>query len=212
MTGEETQSPESIWTRQFSLPPALGRVAVVLARILLGLGAVVGVISAVLFLYYQVTLGPGARLELTDAVSIRVPRDLSAFEYRDSGIMAAAKTYLISDPEDEHDGLIAVRVFEAGKPAGFRDLARSAAYSRKMGREVEGPATFQHSGFDVVAIVEPTRARSRNEGKSTLTALVDVNGQLVEITGDDVTLGVSEQDGPRVMAEAAIDLLRLAAN
>ena len=90
-------------------------------------------------------------------------------------------------------------------------IPREWPHTRKMQQEVEGPVRFSHSGFDVIATVEPTKSRSRHEGTRTLTALVDIRGQLVYITGDNVTLGVSEKVGPKAMAQAAIDLLSLTA-
>jgi len=108
MTKGETQSSESIWTRQFIVPTALARFATILYRVLIGLAAVIAVLSLALFLYYRVTLGPGARLELTDAVSIRVPSHFSAFALDESGPTAALKSYAVHDSRDECAGLVAV--------------------------------------------------------------------------------------------------------
>jgi len=209
MTGDETHTSESIWTRQFVVPPWVRRVATILDRAMKVVSLVFVVLFVSALLYNRLTLGPGARLELTDAVSVRVPSRFTAWEYRDSGPTAALKSYVIGDLQDDHAGHIVVDALKPGEPPGFRDPALLAASARKVGKEVAGPARFSHSGFDVVATVEPTVSRAQHEGTRTLYALVDVDGQLVHITGDNVTLGTPEAAGPQAMAEAAIDLLKL---
>ncbi|MGV8084488.1 MAG: hypothetical protein AB2L09_12800 [Coriobacteriia bacterium] len=212
MAGGKTEPSESIWTRQINVPPALTRFAVIFYRVFIAIAALLLAVALVLALYQRLTLGPGARLKLTDDVSIRVPAGFSAVEDRGFASHGILKSYVISRSGEDRGGLVAVEALMPGESAKSHDPALLAAYARRMDREVKGPVYFSHAGFDVAAIVEPTVPRSVHEGAYTLVALVDVGGQLVQITGDNLSLGVAEDAEPQTMAEAAIDMLILTAD
>jgi hypothetical protein len=168
------------------------------------------VIAWVLALYNAWTFRPGARLALTQDVHVRVPSHFSGMTWDDDdpGVL---NVYLLSPAGiDSSSNHVSVEALKSGTPLGFRDPARMAACARERGHEVKDPAYFTHAGFEVTATVEPTRCKGRLEGAHTLYALVDVHGQLVYISGDSVTLGVPDDASPKTMAQAAIDMLRLA--
>jgi len=202
----------SIWTRPIELPKAVVRIGRVLLWLLVGIAAVATALSAISLVgngLHAWAFRPGATLKLSDHVHVHVPAQFSGVEY-DWEEPGVSKEYLLG-PVNDQDSLrhISVSSLVRGHPLGYRDPARMATYARKLDKEVKGPVHFSHSGFEVTATIEPTSHKSRHEGVHTLNALVDVNGQLVYITGDSATIGVPDNAAPREMAAAAIDLLRL---